>query len=57
MVNFYASVNKFCLVLRYLWVFGSLGHQVFVLSVIRPMYTPITWRMCLVPDILVKFRD
>ena len=36
---------------------GGGGHQVSVPSVIRPMYTPNTWRMCLVPDILLKFRD
>ena len=37
--------------------FQGGGHQVSVPSVIRPMYTPITWRMCLAPDILLKFRD
>ena len=37
--------------------FQGGGHQVSVRSVIRPMYTPITWRMCLVPDILLKICD
>ena len=36
---------------------GGGGHQVSVPSVKRPVYTPITWRMCLVPNILVRFRD